>query len=653
MASHAAAQAAADGGAQTSGIESRQRIPLVVIGAGPHALSLVSKLLEESVDPLEETPENTYLFRVTQAVQDHAPGQATESHIHASAMNPASGSVQAREHHGVAGHSASGSSVNPLLLRPPPFKVTSRHGILSDKISASQSDRVIRGHIEKTRRSKSKRKRLLKDDIVVLDRNGAWMSQWDEQFKVLGIPNLRSGMTAHPCPVDTQTFFLHTRESNQFDTEVVPVDLERTPDYHGPFHVPRTALFREFVQKVIDRYNCGPDSGVVRQATVTAVVPVQPTSDTVSKASKESGAPEGDAPIGNRGTYFRVYTAGAHEPLEADAVVVAAGPLNIPNYPAFWKNLSDQDIELSRDAGSLAHATDLMHAHYSKTKKSAAFQPIRRLLIVGGGLTAGHLAVRGLKETIAEAPDGKVTMVARGSVRERQFDLDLPWMGRCRTQMLCERFWGHNAVERLAILRHAKNGGSITPEVLHVLEEFEEQGRFETLEDTEVESIVWQQRSAGEDDYEKSIATRDGNWLVTYSDGVMEVYDAIWCATGTILDARKDPLLRDTVAFADAREDLPDALLLNNRLPVLDEECRLVPGLDLFVMGQYAGIQLGPGAVNLMGGRAGAARVARALARRTRRIGICAYPKASDASKSGTSRSAAKGRKRKGRRKKR
>ena len=51
-----------------------------------------------------------------------------------------------------------------------------------------------------------------------------------------------------------------------------------------------------------------------------------------------------------------------------------------------------------------------------------------------------------------------------------------------------------------------------------------------------------------------------------------------------------------------------------------------MPGLDLFVMGQYAGVQLGPGALNLMGGRAGAARIARALTRRNPALGLCAYP---------------------------
>jgi hypothetical protein len=48
-------------------------------------------------------------------------------------------------------------------------------------------------------------------------------------------------------------------------------------------------------------------------------------------------------------------------------------------------------------------------------------------------------------------------------------------------------------------------------------------------------------------------------------------------------------------------------------LPILTEELRITAGADFFVMGEYAALSLGPGAVNLMGARAGAARIAKEL----------------------------------------
>jgi len=45
----------------------------------------------------------------------------------------------------------------------------------------------------------------------------------------------------------------------------------------------------------------------------------------------------------------------------------------------------------------------------------------------------------------------------------------------------------------------------------------------------------------------------------------------------------------------------------------LDPDLRVARDHNVFVLGEAAALQLGPGAVNLMGGRAGAARVVRAI----------------------------------------
>ena len=377
--------------------------------------------------------------------------------------------------------------------------------------------------------------------------------------------------------------------------------LGRTRGYHGPFQVPKTAFFRDFVQKsIIDSYDL---ADVVRRGTVTAVEPV------------------GDPPH----VRFRVRTAEGPA-VEAAAVVIAAGPLGgEANFAAFWADLADRDRELARTAGTLVHAADLMWAHAPAATRAAALRPAGSVLVVGGGLTAGHLAVQALTETTAAA-GGRVTLCARGRIKERQFDLDLRWMGRQRTHMLCEHFWGLGPAERLRATREAKGGGSITPEVLEQLRGFVARGRFAAMEGAEVASVAWEEGPRGLG-YEASLAARDGSWLVTFSTGEVASFDAIWCATGTVLDARRDPLLRGTVEFAAGRADLPNAPTLEGgRTPVLDADLRLVPGLDLFVEGQYAGVQLGPGALNLMGGRAGAARIARALTRRNPALGLCAYP---------------------------
>ena len=90
--------------------------------------------------------------------------------------------------------------------------------------------------------------------------------------------------------------------------------LGRTRGYHGPFQVPKTAFFRDFVQKsIIVRVDSYDLADVVRRGTVTAVEPV------------------GDPPH----VRFRVRTAEGPA-VEAAAVVIAAGPLGgEANFPAF------------------------------------------------------------------------------------------------------------------------------------------------------------------------------------------------------------------------------------------------------------------------------------------------------------------------------
>ena len=79
--------------------------------------------------------------------------------------------------------------------------------------------------------------------------------------------------------------------------------------------------------------------------------------------------------------------------------------------------------------------------------------------------------------------------------------------------------------------------------------------------------------------------------------------DADWVClcTGSALDIDMDPLLKNV------RQHLPSDSV--NGLPLLDSSMRWHPDWDMFVLGAYASLQLGPDALNLAGARRGAARV--------------------------------------------
>jgi hypothetical protein len=82
----------------------------------------------------------------------------------------------------------------------------------------------------------------------------------------------------------------------------------------------------------------------------------------------------------------------------------------------------------------------------------------------------------------------------------------------------------------------------------------------------------------------------------------------IWLATGTRLDIQTHPLL------ADVWERHPIATI--NGLPVLDKHLRW-PGCELFLMGPWAALRVGPVARNLFGGKLACDRIVPALTKAT------------------------------------
>ena len=174
------------------------------------------------------------------------------------------------------------------------------------------------------------------------------------------------------------------------------------------------------------------------------------------------------------------------------------------------------------------------------TDSLRAEQP--RILIVGGGLTALHLLRCAVKHHGAR----RVRLVAREhAFNVKQFDIDLPWVGWSTRPKLINKFLRAGAFEdRLAMLRAARGRGSVTPEALAgaraTLDECacKEGWDVRLDEGLNVESLTWQAGDGGE----------KGEWAVDFDDGSAGRFDRIWLCTGSELDVRRDPLLGPLVA---------------------------------------------------------------------------------------------------------
>jgi len=558
---------------------------LLIIGAGPHALSLLSKLMEASKDKLEEHPSNKTFF------------QRSSKQIRA------------------------------------------KYKYLPDHIF-TQKDGEIKNKWKTSHESSHHHEDFLKN-VCIIDRNKTWLEQWKHQFDTLEIPNLRSAISAHCDPVDTQGMRVYIETHGDHDSSVVKLELDRSVAYRGPFEVPKTKVYNNFSDSIVKRYHL-EDS--ITQGTVENVEWVcsckrqrssnvsyvdssddGTTADNTTDESSESTTDEGtddnssededddededdnndnDNDNDDNGQssqehyrYFKVTyknDQGVKTTVTASNVVFATGPLNTPVYPEFYNDLDE--IEKNKiPAGKIYHSCQIMWAHEKELHNIDEFENV---LIIGGGLTAGHLATRAIRTCIKVNNSGQpkikrhVTLCSRCPIQSRQFDLDLPWMGRERTNHLAS-FWAvDNPEERMDMLVNAKNGGSMTPEVLKELEKGKSSGFFTCLEDTNIEYAYFDEEVK--------------KWFVQFEDADEPIlYDVIWCATGTKIDM-KNGVFQSLSKYME---------IVRDRLPILTDDLRIREDINAYVLGQQAGLSLGPGSVNLMGGRAGAARVAAALNR--------------------------------------
>lgn len=207
------------------------------------------------------------------------------------------------------------------------------------------------------------------------------------------------------------------------------------------------------------------------------------------------------------------------------------------------------------------------------------------VLIIGSGQSSAHLALGAIKR------GAKVLMMARRTLNEKLFDAAPGWLGpKYLKGFQAEPDWQ----VRWQMIQAARNGGSIAPELLAQLQRLSRSGQVTFYEQCQVSQASWQGES----------------WQVQCN--IPTVHDClahqliarIWLATGTVTDITAHALMGEVLV------QHPNQIV--NGLPVLDEHLRW-PGCDLFLMGPWAALQVGPVARNLHGGRMACDRIVPAL----------------------------------------
>ncbi|MTV25915.1 lysine N(6)-hydroxylase/L-ornithine N(5)-oxygenase family protein [Nitriliruptoraceae bacterium ZYF776] len=356
------------------------------------------------------------------------------------------------------------------------------------------------------------------DDLEVVDPSGTWMTAWHRRFAAQDIPHLRSPAVHHPHPDPFALLEVTPRE-----------ELVRS----GGTSLPTTASFRRFCELLVER------RGLADAVTATHAEALEVGVDgraTVHLADGTSRTP--------------------------DRVVLATNARQ-PTLPEAIAPLRGHPCVAGTETAAVADTPAGGH-----------------VVVVGGGLSAGHLAVGAARR------GAQVTLAARRRLMVRRFDTEPAWLGPKKRRPFEA---DPDPRSRRRTIDHARGGGSVPHRMHRAIGGCAEEGRLDLRERVEVDAC-----------HDRP----DGRVEVRFSDGHEVVADAVWAATGGAIDVTRDALCR-ALAAAHATE-------VADGLPVLTDDLRW-PGTNVHLAGFVAALTLGPTAGNLVGQRRAALRIAAAV----------------------------------------
>lgn len=259
------------------------------------------------------------------------------------------------------------------------------------------------------------------EDLIVLDPSGDWLVQWNERFRRLQIPHLRSPVVHHPDPAP-------------YALEKFAHDSGRAGSLFGKYQLPSTAIFQDFCADLIDR--CGLGAAVFSVA---------------AKAVEANG----------------VIHCSDGSQIEAGHVVLAhaASTAVIPQW-VDQKSVghspgSGLGAEVRGEVVPVRLAEDIdLETITDRIQDKRCSKP-HHIAVVGGGLSAAHLAVGAARRGLT------VVMCPRRPLRTSAFDTDPGWLGP-------KEMAGFSAVgsqrERARRAERARDGGSIPPWMMAEIE---------------------------------------------------------------------------------------------------------------------------------------------------------------------------------------
>jgi len=426
--------------------------------------------------------------------------------------------------------------------------------------------------------------------VAVIDPGSHFLEAWYGRFRALEIDRLRSPAYVHPSAFEpTALVEFAIREGRTAELEAAPVAVQWMPTTdHRPEHadssgasllkaLPSSALFRDFC------------------ASLEAKLPHKWLRGTATRVARAGGGG------GGGGSSFRVQYSASGEPhelreVEAAALILATGPVGAWSIPPPFAPL----LSATTACGRVLHSEQLLTQGRGTLREAIARRSgggggPASVLVIGGGISAAQAALT------ASRAGHRVVLRSRRPLQSRPFDIAVGWLDvrhadRLRFEYLCLP-----PTRRLQAIRDATAGGSVPAPYLEELQRLAASPGSSLH--IEVDEAV-----------DRSVCTSTADSVQVNG----EDFALVVLCTGVAPEPLTSALFRSV-------EELLGAPTVGG-LPRVDSSLRWSRGEDVFVLGANAGLELGPGGGNLVGGMRGARVVSNEL-HVLMREGVCAPPR--------------------------
>eukprot|EP00729_Bicosta_minor_P001330 gene1330-30763_t len=294
--------------------------------------------------------------------------------------------------------------------------------------------------------------------VAVVDPAPNYMNRWRSQFAALEIDKLRSPMFAHPDAYDDNALLNFAVEQNRVDEITNPPATSRgnhgTQNLNGKGRdmgrvmlnlegLPSSALFQDFCDALAKRLEHDW---------------VQGTAVDIKRVTPGAGGAKYEV------TTTHTLPDGTKEDrtLIADAVILATGPCGLPKLPTCFEPFASSP-QLIHTTDLFSSGMSLQEAVKSKVGKMVAGSTAP-ILVIGGGLSAAQAAIA------AHRAGAAVVLRSRRKLMTKSFDLEDKWLQFRMMNKLRYDFLSTPLDERVAALQEAVDGGSVPAAYIRELE---------------------------------------------------------------------------------------------------------------------------------------------------------------------------------------